>query len=156
MLFSVSSVSAGTGTEPAASASVEGVLALVRQQGGRVTSARRLLLQAVFAADGHQTAEELAATVQAHAPDVNMSTIYRNLDDLVRLGVVTHAHLGHGPAMYHLAATAHGHLVCQECGTVIEVPDELFGTLARTARSRFGFDINPHHFAVLGRCQRCR
>ena len=50
-----------------------------------------------------------------------MSTIYRNLDDMERLGVVTHAHLGHGPAVYHLASTAHGHLVCEGCGTAIEV-----------------------------------
>ena len=62
---------------------------------------------------GHRTAEELGAEVQAIAPDVHMSTIYRNLDDLERLGVVVHAHLGHGPATYHLAAGAHGHFVCE-------------------------------------------
>ena len=149
-------MSAAPDASPVVASSVEGVLALVREQGGRVTSARRLLLEAVFAAAGHRTAEELATVVQERAPEVHMSTIYRNLDDLERLGVVTHAHLGHGPAMYHLAATAHGHLVCEECGTMIEAPDNLFATLARTARSRYGFDINPHHFALLGRCQRCQ
>jgi Fe2+ or Zn2+ uptake regulation protein len=39
---------------------------------------------------------------------------------------------------------------------MFEAPDELFADLSRTARSRFGFDINPHHFAVLGHCQACR
>lgn len=147
---------AGAGTDRSDTSSVEGVLALLREQGGRVTSARRLLLEAIFAAGAHQTAEQLATAVQDRSPDVHMSTIYRNLDDLERLGVVTHAHLGHGPAMYHLAAAAHGHFVCESCGTMIEAPDELFATLARKVRSRFGFDIDPHHFALLGRCERCQ
>lgn len=137
-------------------ANVEDVLTLVREHGGRVTNSRRLLLGALFDAHGHRTAEELAVEVQARAPDVHLSTIYRNLDELERLGVVVHAHLGHGPATYHLAAGAHGHFVCEECGAMIEAPDELFRGLSRTARSRFGFDINPHHFAVLGRCRNCR
>jgi Fe2+ or Zn2+ uptake regulation protein len=151
----VTKLSAPVGDEGATS-TVDGVLALVRERGGRVTSARRLLLEALFDAAGHRTAEELAGTVQAQAPDVHISTIYRNLDDLEQLGVVVHAHLGHGPAMYHLAASAHGHLVCHGCGAVIEAPDDLFGGLLSAARSRFGFVIDPRHFAVLGRCRRCR
>jgi Fe2+ or Zn2+ uptake regulation protein len=139
-----------------APSTVEDVLALVRARGGRVTSARRLLLEAVFDAEGHRTAEELAAVVQARAPDVHLSTIYRNLEDLQELGIVIHAHLGHGPSTYHLAAAAHGHLVCDACGAVIEAPDDLFAGLSRSTRSRFGFAIDPHHFAVLGRCRGCR
>jgi Fur family transcriptional regulator, ferric uptake regulator len=135
---------------------VEEVLTLVRRHGGRVTTSRRLLLEALFDSSGHRTAEELADVVQGHAPDIHLSTIYRNLDELERLGVIVHAHLGHGPATYHLATGAHGHLVCEDCGTMFEAPDELFADLSRTARSRFGFDINPHHFAVLGHCSACR
>jgi len=135
---------------------VEDVLALVRERGGRVTSARRLVLEAIFKARAHQTAEEVAAVVQKQAPDIHLSTIYRNLEDLQALGIVVHAHLGHGPSTYHLAATAHGHLVCEECGAVIEAPDDLFASLSQSTKSRFGFEIDPHHFAMLGRCQLCQ
>jgi Fur family transcriptional regulator, ferric uptake regulator len=134
---------------------VEEALALIRDAGGRVTTSRRLLAQALFASSGHLTAEELAGVVQAEAPDVHISTVYRNLDELERLGVVVHAHLGHGPATYHLAARTHGHLVCELCQATIEAPDEMFAGLSATARSRFGFAIDPHHFAVLGRCRAC-
>ena len=137
-------------------ASVDGVLALVRERGGRVTSARRLLLEAIFDAQGHRTAEELAAAVQSRAPDVHISTIYRNLDDLQELGIIVHAHLGHGPSTYHLAASSHGHLVCEECAAVIEAPDSLFAGLSRSAQARFGFTIDPHHFAMFGRCRNCQ
>jgi Fur family transcriptional regulator, ferric uptake regulator len=136
--------------------SVEGALTLLREQGGRVTSSRVLLLRALFESRGHRTAEQLGAEVQALAPDVHISTIYRNLDDLERLGVIVHANLGHGPATYHLAAGAHGHFVCEECGAMVEAPDEIFRGLSRVAKARFDFAINPHHFAVLGRCKDCR
>ena len=140
---------------PAEAGTLEDALELVRQHGGRVTSSRRILLQILFASTGHRTAEELAADVQAEAPDVHISTIYRNLEELERLGVVVHSHFGHGAATYHLAASVHGHFVCDECGTLIEVPDTMFSGLAEEAHSRFGFAVDPHHFAMLGRCANC-
>ena len=136
-------------------ATFEDALALVRQHGGRVTSSRRILLRTLFTSKGHRTDEELAAEVQTEAPDIHISTIYRNLDELERLGVVVHSHFGHGPATYHLATAVHGHFVCEECGSLIEVPDGFFAGLAAEARTQFGFTIDPHHFAMLGRCARC-
>ena len=129
--------------------SVEKVLGLLRASGGRVTTSRRLLLGCLFEARGHRTAEELAAEVQASAPDVHLSTIYRNLDELEKLGVVVHAHLGHGPATYHLATETHGHLVCESCGTMLEAPEDLFGALARAAETDYGFRIDLHQEAIL-------
>jgi hypothetical protein len=68
-------------------ATIEDVLAGLRERGGRATHARRLLLSALFRDRTHRSAEELAQAVHAQAPAVNISTIYRNLDELVRLGV---------------------------------------------------------------------
>ena len=139
----------------AQAATLEDALDLVRQHGGRVTASRRILLRVLFATTGHRTAEELAGEVQAEAPDIHLSTVYRNLEELERLGLVVHAHFGHGPATYHLASSVHGHFVCEECGKLIEVPDSLFNGVAKQALSRFGFTIDPHHFAMLGRCADC-
>ena len=134
---------------------VEEVLSLVRGRGGRVTTARRQLVEALFELSSHATAEDLAAAVQSRSPEVHLSTIYRNLDELERLGVIVHAHLGHGPATYHLATSAHGHLVCEMCGATYEAPAELFEALRTAALKEFGFIIDPRHFAVLGRCSAC-
>jgi len=135
---------------------IEAVIALVRKHGGRATPARRLLLNALFATREHRSAEELAAEVHALAPDVHLSTIYRNLEELERLGVVDSTRLGNGAATYHLATAAHGHLVCEQCGTMTEVPDEIFTDLVRVASTDYGFTINPHRFAVTGRCATCQ
>jgi Fur family transcriptional regulator, ferric uptake regulator len=135
---------------------VEDVLALVRQHGGRATPARRLLLQALFGSQEHRSAEELAAEVRAHAPDVHLSTVYRNLEELERLGVIDGTRLGDGPATYHLASAAHGHLVCEKCGSMTEVPDDMFRDLISSADTRYGFANNPRRFAVTGRCASCQ
>jgi Fe2+ or Zn2+ uptake regulation protein len=136
-------------------ATVDDVLALVRARGGRATSSRRILLDVLFDTDAHLSAEEIAGSVQSRAPDVHLSTIYRNLEDLQRLGVVVHTHLGHGAATYQLASHAHAHFICEECGARFEAPDELFRGLARVAKIKLGFTIDPHHFAILGRCADC-
>jgi Fur family transcriptional regulator, ferric uptake regulator len=135
---------------------IEDVLAIVRQHGGRATPARRLLLQALFSSQEHRSAEELAARVRAHAPDVHLSTVYRQLEELERLGVIDSTRVGDGPATYHLASAAHGHLVCEKCGSMTEVPDDMFRDLIASARTRYGFAINPHRFAVTGRCASCQ
>jgi Fur family transcriptional regulator, ferric uptake regulator len=131
------------------------VLALVRASGGRATASRRVLLEVLFESSDHRSVEDLAAAVQARAPDVHLSTVYRNLEELERLGVIVHTHLGHGPATYQLATDAHSHLICERCGRRIEAPEELFADLAREAADRYGLTIDPRHFAILGRCADC-
>jgi Fur family ferric uptake transcriptional regulator len=130
--------------------SVDDVIALVRATGGRATPFRRVLLEALFDAKDHMSAEDLADGVRARLPDVNMSTIYRNLEDLQHLGVIVHSHLGHGPAIYQLASLAHAHLVCEECGTRIEAPDDLFKSLTSAAKAKFGFAVNLNRPGIPG------
>lgn len=143
------------GGDDAVEAAVADALDRLRASGARITTSRRLLLHCLYAGGSHRTAEELAADVQALAPDVHLSTIYRNLDELERLGLVHHAHLGHGAANYHLPGEAHGHLVCEVCGATFEAPARFFEALATAAATAYGFTIDPRHFAVLGRCADC-
>ncbi|MGH9069410.1 MAG: Fur family transcriptional regulator [Acidimicrobiales bacterium] len=133
----------------------EQMIALLRTQGGRVTTARRAVIGALVGARGHVTAEDLADRVQAAHPDVHLSTVYRTLDALEHMGIVDHTHLGHGRAVYHLADDPHQHLVCEVCGKVVEVPDATFAELAGQLEAGYGFAIRPSHFAVLGRCAAC-
>jgi Fur family ferric uptake transcriptional regulator len=134
---------------------VEELCDALRSHGERVTRARRAVLEVLVAAPGHLTAEEIQARVEATAPDVHLATVYRALETLARLELVEHAHLGHGPAVYHLADDLHHHLVCEVCGAVIEAPASLFRSAERRMRDDFGFVPRAHHFAVVGRCRGC-
>ena len=135
---------------------LESLVGEMRTRGTRVTSARRALLAALVDAEHHHlSAQDIAAAVQRAVPDVHLSTIYRSLDSLEALGIVDHVHFGHGRAIYHLSDEPHQHLLCEVCGAVVEVPDDVFAELAATVRRAYGFVIRPHHFAVVGRCAPC-
>jgi Fur family ferric uptake transcriptional regulator len=129
----------------------EVLLGRLRAQGGRVTTARRLVVSTLVGATSHVTAEDLAATIHERHPEIHLSTVYRTLDSLEKLGIVEHTHIGHGPAVYHVGVT-HQHLVCEECGAVIDAPVQLLESVQRTLREQYGFELHIGHFALLGRC----
>jgi Fur family ferric uptake transcriptional regulator len=128
----------------------------LRAKGYRLTPQRQLVLEAI-AALGHATPEQILVQVRETAGGVNISTVYRTLDLLEELALVTHAHLGHGAPTYHVANDAeHVHLVCRECGGIAEVsPDVVAATVERLAADH-GFTADVHHFAVFGTCANCR
>jgi Fur family transcriptional regulator, ferric uptake regulator len=129
----------------------EAMLDQLRQQGQRVTTARRLVISTLIDASGHVTAEDLAVDIQEQHPEIHLSTVYRTLDSLEKLGIVEHTHVGHGPAVYHVGIT-HQHLVCEECGAVIDVPTHLLEDVGDSLRQQYGFELHIGHFALLGRC----
>ncbi len=130
--------------------------AALRAGGYRVTPQRQLVLEAVTRLD-HATPEEIFADVHKRARGVNVSTIYRTLELLEQLGLVTHTHLGHGAPRYHLAADAgHVHLVCSECGRIIQVEPEVVDPLIKALEDEHGFETDVGHLTVFGRCAQCR
>ncbi|HUB41216.1 MAG TPA: Fur family transcriptional regulator [Streptosporangiaceae bacterium] len=139
----------------AATTGTDEILEVVRSHGGRATPAKRILLNILLASPRHRTAEDIAAAVRALAPDIALTTVYRNLDELARLRLVDKTRTDHGPASYHIALAAHGHLVCENCGSMIEVPGDLFDSLAKAADQRYGFRVEPRRFAALGCCADC-
>src|SRR5690242_4085291 len=117
----------------------------------RLTAQRRRILAALADME-HGTpdavAEQVAKDGGAALP---LSTIYRGLDALEELGVVSHTHLDHRAPTYHLADHAtHIHLVCLGCGAVSEAPVAMASGLAGNVRAATGFDPDVTHMAIHG------
>ena len=124
-------------------------------QGYRITPQRQLVLQAVETLR-HGSPEELLAEVQRHAAGVNLSTIYRALEVLEKVGLVTHSHIGHGAPTYHsVDDETHIHLACDACGNVESISADVLESLARALRADKGFDIEVSHVSFHGRCRKC-
>lgn len=138
------------------SSRIDEVLALLRARGGRVTTPRRAILAALLDAKDHVSADELTTAVQRRHPEIHQSTVYRTLETLAELGVVDHVHLGHGRMVFHLADERHQHLLCSSCGKVVQAPDDVVDDLARRLDEEYGFELEARHFALWGRCRRCR
>ena len=124
--------------------------------GYRLTPQRLMILSAIENSDDHISAEEIYAQIITKYPNVNISTVYRTLDLLQRLGLVTETDLGGGRVRYHSAEKGHHHhLVCQECGAIIDLDESLLAPLKDALLREHGFIADLRHLAILGRCVKC-
>lgn len=129
----------------------------LRQQGYRLTPQREMVLEAIHECQGHVSAGEIYAKVQARNPYVHISTVYRTLELLKQLHLVCEIDLGGGHVCYELAGERrHHHLVCQQCGEVLRMDDEVLAPLKDTLRQEYGFEAHLDHLAIFGRCRSCQ
>jgi Fur family ferric uptake transcriptional regulator len=129
----------------------EEALDRVREGGGRLTRARRVLLEDLYDLGGRITAEELA---ERH-DDIDLATVYRSLSHFEEVGVIEHVHLGHGPASYRWAGARTIAAVCEGCGVVVDIPAEELDDLASRLDSEYRLRLSLGHFALSVRCPAC-
>lgn len=128
----------------------------LREQGFRITPQRQLVLEAVENL-GHGTPDEILVEVQRTATGVNLSTVYRTLEVLEDVGLVTHAHIGHGPPTYHsVDEHVHIHLVCDRCAKVLSVPAQVAREFVDRLEGDYGFRTDISHVSVHGLCDACK
>jgi Fur family ferric uptake transcriptional regulator len=123
----------------------------LRRRGLRLSASRRRVLAALFAAEGPCSAEHLARGL-----DLDLTSVYRNLDMLERHGLAQHVHLGHGPGLYALVGSGeHEYLYCERCSAVrVLAPAEL-DPLRVLLNDRFGYRARFTHHAIVGVCPAC-
>jgi Fur family transcriptional regulator, ferric uptake regulator len=133
------------------------LISTLRERGYRLTPQRQLIVDILESATGHIAPEDVYQQVYRQFPCVNRSTVYRTLDLLEELGLVAHAHLGDGAARYHRTEEAgHLHLVCHECGTMIQIDDlDVAADFLAALRARHGFVGDLTHHAIAGQCRHC-
>lgn len=124
--------------------------AALHTRGLRVTPQREQILAAVRSLE-HATPDQLVGAVDG----VDVTTVYRTLELLEELGFVAHTHLGHGAPSYRPAEDDHVHVVCHDCGSVVDAPADLAVELARRLREERSFAVDLAHFTVFGRCAAC-
>ena len=129
----------------------------LKEKGYRLTPQRMMVLEALHQAEGHITAPEIYGRVRAKYPWVNKSTIYRTLELLKELDLVTETELGGDKLYYHQADKGHHHhLICQKCGRTIDLDESLLTPLEDTLRRKYHFQAEMKHLAIHGHCLRCQ
>src|SRR2546423_14209421 len=112
---------------------------LMLAPGMRRTAQREMVYNTIVHLGGHCTAEEIMVELHKGRPGFPRSTVYRALDALTASGSVYAAHLGDGPTHYELASGDHHHAVCQVCGGVMPIQEELVRELGRHLEEGHGF-----------------
>jgi Fur family ferric uptake transcriptional regulator len=130
---------------------IDDAIEALRARGLRLSMTRQLVLEALFAAAGPVSAEEIALRL-----DLVPTSVYRNLETLERHGLLRHVHFGHGPGLYTLVGDGeHEYIYCPGCGTARTVRPELLDPVRTHIRRRFGYEVRFTHFALVGQCPRC-
>ena len=127
----------------------------VQSAGFKLTPPRQAVLEALENSDGHMTPAEVLARAQAIYPSLGRATVYRTLELLTSLGVVRPIFLGERGVCLTLAEGGHHHLVCSECGAVIEFDECAVGELEQELAQRLNFQIRGHLLEFYGLCEQC-
>ena len=117
----------------------------------RLSTPRRLVLEALFAAPGPVSAVQISRELS-----IEITSVYRNLEMLEEHGLIRHVHLAHGPGLYVLVGRVeHEYLYCELCEKVTPVAVEDLDPVRDQIRARFGHEARFTHFAIVGLCRSC-
>jgi len=107
--------------------------------------------------NAHLTSLQVYDQIRDRLPALNQSTVYRALDRLVKQGRVSVSDMGTGSAVYELLQSEpHHHLVCQRCGSVQTIGNELVGKFFLEVSDRFDFKLTTNHLVLFGKCADCK
>jgi len=123
----------------------------LRESGLRLSTPRRLVLEALFAADRPVPASDLARDLA-----IDESSVYRNLEVLEHHGLVRHVHLGHSAGLYTLVSEDEvEYLYCERCAKVTTVTPAQLDSVRKRIHREFGFTARFAHFPIVGLCEDC-
>ena len=127
----------------------------LRARGLRLSSARRVLLEALHGAGRPISAEEIAGGVDGRVPPSDLASVYRNLERLEELGLVRHVHLGHGPGRYLPTGVRWEFVVCDVCGEFLALDPDRLQAARDAINAATGYAVRFAHFPVVGVCPSC-
>ena len=129
----------------------EQAVSALRRSGLRLSTSRRLVLEALFDAAGPVSADELAWSL-----NVELTSVYRNLETLERHGLVRHVHLGHSAGLYALVGEGEReYLYCDRCGATLAVDPAQLDPIRDRISRQFGYRARFTHFPIVGTCPEC-
>ncbi len=130
----------------------------LRQGGYKLTPQRRTVIKSIIHTHEHLTPAEIYERVCREDPQIGLVTVYRTLEILAELNLICEMHAGGNCRSYLMRRPVehHHHLICSDCGTVIEFTDCDLGELERRLAEENSFKISDHILEFVGQCRKCR
>ncbi len=135
----------------------ERLAAYMNRKGLRSTAQRRLVTDLFFDSTDHLSIEDLLAIVRKEDPKVGYATVYRTLKLLKESGLAAERHFGDGVSRYEVASDEHhDHLICTECGKIVEFEHDEIERLQDELAANHGFKLSRHVHELYGLCESCQ
>lgn len=127
----------------------------------RLTPQREKILEVLLEnVDTHLSAEDLFMLIKKKNVEVGLATVYRMLDLLEDMGIISRLDSGEGRSRYEMRSQeqqhCHHHLICLNCGTIAEFSDDMLEEIERSVTKKHGFQVTDHDLRVYGYCKNCR
>ena len=132
---------------------------LLKENALKFTKQRELILKFLYENEEHYTPEEIYILLKERHPDVNIgiATVYRTLTLLEESGIVSSISFGVQGKKYELGLKKHhDHLICTECGDIIEFYDDLIEERQKAIAEKFNFKMTDHTMKIEGICEDCQ
>ena len=127
--------------------------ASIKRNGLRMTRQRMAIAEAFFQADGHLNAEEISSLVKESHPGIGQATVYRTMRMLESVGLVTSSNFGSSSARFEVQDDDHhDHLICTECGRIVEFLNEEIERLQDEIAEKYGMRLTAHRMELYGKC----
>jgi len=120
---------------------------------------REIIAESFFSAQEHISVDELLQRVRKVYPRISQATVYRTMKLLSELGLAETRQFLEGHTLYELAGEGgdhHDHLICTECGRIVEFMDDRIEELQDEVARKYGFTVVKHKMELYGRCDSCR
>ncbi|MGI8469453.1 MAG: Fur family transcriptional regulator [Pyrinomonadaceae bacterium] len=130
----------------------------IQKKGLRKTAQRDLILEIFLRTEDHLSSEDLYWLVQKKEPDIGHTTVYRTLKLLTEAGLAREVRLGDGRTYYehNYNLEHHDHMICTECGKVIEFFSAQLEAMQEEIATQHGFKLTHHNMRILGICEACQ
>lgn len=134
---------------------IEAIWERLKKSGFKITEQRRKIVEIFLELGGHISAEELFHEVRKRKLGIGFATIYRTLNMLSFLGIVAQRNFGDGRVRFEIVSAHHDHLICSECGKIIEFSDDIIERRQEEIAKKFGFRLISHRHELIGICSSC-
>lgn len=133
----------------------------LKETGFKITPQRRAIVEILLKNNSeHLSSEEIYDLVRVDCPEIGLATVYRTMQLLDEVGVISKLNLDDGCIRYELDLDKddchnHHHLICKKCGKIMEVKEDLLDSIEKQIQEIYKFNIVDHDVKFYGTCEEC-
>src|SRR5699024_5042675 len=128
----------------------------LKESGVRITPQRHAVLDYLLTSETHPTADEIYKSLESQFPNMSVATVYNNLRAFKELGLVRELTYGDNSSRFDCNMTEHYHILCLECGKIVDFHYPSVEEVESLAEQVTGFEVSHHRMELYGKCADCQ
>jgi Fur family peroxide stress response transcriptional regulator len=127
----------------------------LKNSGVRITPQRHAILEYLVSSESHPTADEIYRSLESNFPNISVATVYNNLRVFRNARLVKELTYGDASSRFDFVTHDHYHIICDECGTIVDFHHPGLEEVEHLASHVTGFEVKSHRLEVYGTCPTC-